>query len=67
MDPTLWINTYSQAMEVIGASETLAVKHMPMMLGETTRKWLERLPRDSVNSWADFYPELQRYVHTTRQ
>jgi hypothetical protein len=54
-------------MEVIGASEMVAVKHMPMMLRETTRKWLEHLPRDSINSWADFYPELQRYVHTTRQ
>jgi hypothetical protein len=39
-----------------GAIDDLVIiKNLPLYLGDSTRTWLEHLPRDKINSWTDLH------------
>jgi hypothetical protein len=49
-NPSVWLKDYRLACHVGGATDDLSViKNLPLYLDDSTRTWLEHLPRDKIN------------------
>jgi hypothetical protein len=52
----VWLEDYRLACHAGGAIDDLFVnKNLPLYLGDSTRTWLEHLPRDKIQDWADLH------------
>jgi hypothetical protein len=50
----VWLEDYRLACHTSGATDDLfVIKNLPLYLGDSTRTWLEHLPRDKINDWTD--------------
>jgi hypothetical protein len=50
----MWLEDYRLACHAGGATDDLfVIKNLPLYLGDSTRTWLEHLPRDKINDWTD--------------
>jgi hypothetical protein len=50
----VWLEDYRLAYHAGGATNNLVViKNLPLYLGDSTRTWLEHLPRDKNHDWTD--------------
>jgi len=44
-----------------GCSGYVAARHLPQMVGESSRTWVHSLQRDSINSWSDMRDSFIKY------
>ncbi|KAK1693323.1 hypothetical protein QYE76_010020 [Lolium multiflorum] len=51
IDPTVWINSYTMAMGILGYSELLAARYLPLMMDGVNRHWFHTLTPNSIDSW----------------
>jgi hypothetical protein len=50
----MWLEDYRLVCHAGGATDDLfIIKNLPFYLSDSARMWLEHLPRDKINSWAD--------------
>jgi hypothetical protein len=55
-NPNVWLEDYRLACHAGGATDDLfVIKNLPLYLGDYARTWLEHLPRDKINDWADLH------------
>jgi hypothetical protein len=55
-NPNVWLEDYRLACHAGGATDDLfVIKNLPLCLGDYARTWLEHLPRDKINDWADLH------------
>jgi hypothetical protein len=52
-DPVAWIDAYLMAMGIVGHTDLLAARFLPMMMGGPTRQWVNTLPANSIDSWEE--------------
>ena len=53
-NPGLWLKDYRLACQAGGASDDDFIIHnLPLFLSDTARAWLEHLPSNDIQSWAD--------------
>jgi hypothetical protein len=53
-NPSVWLEDYRLACHAGGATDDLfVIKNLPLYLSDSARKWLEHLPRDKIQDWAD--------------
>ena len=50
LDPGVWIDAYTMAMAIVGHSELLAARYLPLMMDGATRQWFNTLPPNSIDS-----------------
>jgi hypothetical protein len=60
-DPAMWINTYLMAMGIAGHTELLATHYLPLLVDDSTRQWLNTLPKDNIDSWDEMRSEFVRH------
>ena len=53
MNPATWLQDYATAMNIQNASTLIATRYLPLMLEDTARTWINNLPKNSINSWAE--------------
>ncbi|KAK1652091.1 hypothetical protein QYE76_069896 [Lolium multiflorum] len=51
IDPTVWIDSYTMAMGILGYSELLAARYLPLMMDGVNRHWFNTLTPNSIDSW----------------
>jgi hypothetical protein len=51
--PETWLEDYRVAIQIGGCYDDVAMKHLPLMLEESARAWLNQLPPNSIFSWDD--------------
>jgi hypothetical protein len=49
-DPAMWIDTYLMAMGIASHTELLATHYLPLLVDDSTRQWLNTLPKDNIDS-----------------
>jgi hypothetical protein len=53
-NPIIWLEDYCLTCKVGGANEELFIVHFLLIyLMDSTRAWLDHLPRNIINSWED--------------
>ena len=53
-NPRLWLEDYWLACQAGGAdSDDFIIHNLPLFLADSTRTWLEHLPPNRIQSWAD--------------
>jgi hypothetical protein len=53
-NPSIWLEDYRLACHAGGATDDLfVIKNLPLYLSDSTRTWLEHLPRDKIQDWTD--------------
>jgi hypothetical protein len=69
----VWLKDYRLICHAEGATKDLfIIKKLPLYLGDSTRTWLEHLPRDKIHDWTDlrrvFVENFQgTYTHPDKQ
>ena len=54
MNPSLWLEDYRLTCWAGGAdSDDFIIHNLPLFLADSTRTWLEHLPPNCIQSWAD--------------
>ena len=53
MDPTVWIESYDLAMDMLQANDGVCARYFTMMLEGPARIWFKNLPECSITSWMD--------------
>ena len=54
MNPKLWLKDYRLACQVGGANDDdFIIRNLPLFLADSARMWLEHLPSNRIQSWAD--------------
>ncbi|KAK1665954.1 hypothetical protein QYE76_054113 [Lolium multiflorum] len=53
IDPTVWIDSYTMAMGILGYSELLAARYLPLMMDGVNLHWFNTLTPNSIDSWDD--------------
>ena len=53
MDPTVWIECYDLAMDLLQATDGVCARYFTMMLEGPARIWFKNLPENFVTSWVD--------------
>ncbi|KAK1663288.1 hypothetical protein QYE76_051447 [Lolium multiflorum] len=53
IDPTVWIDSYTMAMGILGYSELLAARYLPLMMDGVNRHWFNTLTPNSIDSWEE--------------
>ena len=49
----MWLEDYRLAYHARGAQDKLfIIKNLPLHLADSARTWLEHLPRERIDSWA---------------
>src|SRR3954462_7195792 len=51
MDPTVWMESYELAMDLLRASDGVCARYFTMMLEGPACIWFKNLPENSVTSW----------------
>jgi hypothetical protein len=52
--PSVWLEDYCLACRAGGADDDLfIIQFLPMYLADTTRAWLNHMPRNSIDYWED--------------
>ncbi|KAK1649498.1 hypothetical protein QYE76_067303 [Lolium multiflorum] len=51
IDPTVWIDSYTMAMGILGYSELLAARYLPLMMDGVNRHWFNTLTPNNIDSW----------------
>nr|XP_051229428.1 uncharacterized protein LOC127347258 [Lolium perenne] len=51
IDPTVWIDSYTMAMGILGYSELLAARYLPLMMDRVNRHWFNTLTPNNIDSW----------------
>jgi hypothetical protein len=50
----VWLEEYRLACHAGGVTDDLfIIKNLPLYLGNSAWTWLQHLPLDKINSWAD--------------
>jgi hypothetical protein len=50
----VWLEDYRLACHTGAATDDLfVIKNLPLYLDDSTRTWLEHLPRDKIQDWTD--------------
>jgi hypothetical protein len=53
-NPSLWLKDYRLTCQAGGAdSDSFIIRNLPLFLTDSTRTWLEHLPSNKIQSWAD--------------
>ena len=53
-NPGLWLEDYRLACQAGGASDdNFIIRNLPLFLADSARAWLEHLPSNAIQSWAD--------------
>jgi hypothetical protein len=60
-DPTVCLDTYLMAMGIAGHTDLLTARYLPLMMEGATRQWINTLPADSIDSWADMREAFVRH------
>jgi hypothetical protein len=54
MNPILWLEDYRLTCQTGGAdSDSFIICNLPLFLADSARTWLEHLPPNKIQSWAD--------------
>ena len=54
MNPSLWLENYRLACRAGGAvSDDFIIHNLPLFLADSAPTWLEHLPSNCVQSWAN--------------
>jgi hypothetical protein len=53
IDPMVWINSHTMAMGILGYSELLAARYLPLMMDGVNRHWFNTLTPNSIDSWEE--------------
>ena len=54
MNPGLWLEDYRLAYWASGVvSDDFIIRNLPLFLADSARTWLEHLPPNCIQSWAD--------------
>ena len=53
MDPTVWIESYNLAMDMLQANDGVCARYFTMMLEGSARIWFKNPPESSVTSWTN--------------
>jgi len=54
VDTSLWLKDYQLAYQASSAvSDDFVIRILPLFLADSARTWLEHLPPNCVQSWAD--------------
>jgi hypothetical protein len=49
-DPTIWIDLYLKAIGITGHTELVATHYLSLLVDDSTRQWLNTLPKNSIDS-----------------
>ena len=53
-NPRLWLEDYQLACQAGGANnDDFIIRNLPLFLADSARAWLEHLPSNAIQSWAD--------------
>ena len=53
-NPGLWLEDYQLACQASGANDDdFIIRNLPLFLADSARAWLEHLPSNAIQSWAD--------------
>lgn len=53
-NPALWLEDYRLACQAGGANDDrFIIRHLPLFLADSARTWLEHLPANQIDGWAD--------------
>jgi hypothetical protein len=56
INPSVWLEDYRLACIAGGANDDLfIIQFLPIYLAESTRAWLDHLPRNAINRWDDLW------------
>jgi len=54
MNPGLWLEDYQLACQADGAdNDDFIIHNLPLFLADSALTWLEHLPPNRIQSWAD--------------
>ncbi|XP_071678376.1 uncharacterized protein [Lolium perenne] len=53
IDPTVWIDSYTMAMGILGYSELLAARYLPLMMDGVNHHWFNTLTPNNIDSWEE--------------
>ena len=64
MNPRLWLEDYRLAWQADGVdSDSFIISNLPLFLANWARTWMEHLPPNRIQSWADL---MEIFVETSR-
>ena len=53
-NPRLWLEDYRLAYQAGGAdNDDFVIRNLPLFLADSARAWLQHLPSNAIQSWAD--------------
>ena len=53
-NPGLWLEDYRLVCQAGGAdSDYIIIRYLPLFMADSARTWLEHLPPNWIQSWAD--------------
>jgi hypothetical protein len=53
-NPGLWLKDYRLACQAGGVdSDSFIIRNLPLFLADSARTWLEHLPSNKIQSWAN--------------
>jgi hypothetical protein len=53
-NPCIWLENYRLACRADGAdSDLFIIQFLPIYLADTSRAWLDHLPKNSIDCWED--------------
>ncbi|KAK1648986.1 hypothetical protein QYE76_066791 [Lolium multiflorum] len=61
LDPVVCIDSYTMAMGIIGHSELLVARYLPLMMDRENRRWFNTLPLNSIDSWEEARTAFVQY------
>src|SRR4051812_7577865 len=68
MDPTVWMESYELAMDLLRASDGVCARYFTMMLEGPARIWFKNLFENSVTSWTDLKEKfIKRFQGTCKR
>ncbi|XP_071681565.1 uncharacterized protein [Lolium perenne] len=62
IDPTVWIDSYTMAMGILGYSELLAARYLPLMMDGVNRHWFNTLTPNSIDSWEEARTAFSQHI-----
>jgi hypothetical protein len=55
-NPSIWLEDYRLTCRAGGATNDLfIIQFLPIYLAESSRAWLEHIPRNAINCWDDLW------------
>jgi hypothetical protein len=53
LDPSVWIDLYPMVLGIVGHTDLLVARYLPLMMDGDTRQWVNILEPNNIDSWEE--------------